>query len=163
VIWTAHAEAYVTPVADDLIGVAILSSRREPYERQLAAFPDLADRIAAAEPASAVRGAGPLRQRARTQTAGRVLLAGDAAGYIDALTGEGLGVALASARELVACLLDEDPGGYPSSWRRVSRRSRAITTALVHARRCPGVPELLVPLAARMPVVFRAAVHQLAR
>jgi flavin-dependent dehydrogenase len=34
-----------------------------------------------------------LRQKVGTGTAGRVLLVGDAAGYIDALTGEGMGLA----------------------------------------------------------------------
>ena len=41
-----------------------------------------------AAPASKMRGAEPLRQHVRTRSARRVLLAGDAAGYVDALTGK---------------------------------------------------------------------------
>src|SRR5436189_77917 len=39
--WAAHAEAYVTPVADDLVGVAVLSSRQVPFAAQLEDFPAL--------------------------------------------------------------------------------------------------------------------------
>jgi flavin-dependent dehydrogenase len=42
--------------------------------------------------------------------AGRVLLVGDAAGYVDALTGEGIAVALACARALLGCVAADDPG-----------------------------------------------------
>ena len=48
-----------------------------------------------------VRGAGPLRQRGPRRVAGRVLLVGDAAGYVDALTGEGIRTGLACARAAV--------------------------------------------------------------
>ena len=66
--WAATCEAYVTPVGDDLVGVAVLTSRREPVRRQLAGFPALAERLETARAAGATsgaRGAGPLRQRSR--------------------------------------------------------------------------------------------------
>ena len=43
--------------------------------------------------------------------AGRVLLVGDAAGYVDALTGEGIAVSLACARALVDCVAARSTGG----------------------------------------------------
>jgi flavin-dependent dehydrogenase len=162
VTWARHAEAYVTPVAPDVVGVAVLSARRAPFDHQLAAFPVLARRLAAAAPASAVLGAGPLRQRVRGRTAGRVLLVGDAAGYVDALTGEGIAVSLAAATELVACLVAGRPQDYERAWQRVSLRSRLITSGLLWARRVPGVAGAVVPVARRLPGVFRAAVDQLA-
>ena len=61
----------------------------------------LAERLAGA-PWQRVRGAGPLRQRSRRRSSGRVLLVGDAAGYVDALTGEGIALGLAQARAAVA-------------------------------------------------------------
>src|SRR5262245_43425885 len=79
--WAAGSEAYVTPVAADLVGVAVLTSRRANFGEQLTAFPSLSVRLADAEPATSSRGAGPLHQRVRTRVAGRVLLVGDAAGY----------------------------------------------------------------------------------
>jgi flavin-dependent dehydrogenase len=162
VTWARGAEAYVTPVADDVVGVAVLSSGRGPFHQQLTAFPTLAARLASATPASDVRGAGPLRQRVRGRVAGRILLVGDAAGYVDALTGEGIAVSLAAARELVACVVADRPDRYERAWLRVSRRSRLITSALLTARRQPLVARSIVPVATRLPRVFAAAVDQLA-
>ncbi|MFI7039679.1 NAD(P)/FAD-dependent oxidoreductase [Microbispora rosea] len=159
--WAAGGEAYVTPVGDDLIGVAVLSSERRTYDEHLARFPDLLARLDG-PPATPVRGAGPLRQRVRRRVAGRVLLVGDAAGYVDALTGEGISLALLSARALVACLRAGRPEEYETAWRRLSWRSRLLTAALVGARRHPPAARMIVPAARRLPAVFGAAVRSLA-
>ncbi|MDQ6938179.1 MAG: FAD-dependent monooxygenase, partial [Actinomycetota bacterium] len=55
--WAAGAEAYVTPVAADSVGVAVLSSRRGSFADQLAAFPAVLERLPAVG-ISEVRGAG---------------------------------------------------------------------------------------------------------
>ena len=62
--WSPRAEAYVTPVADDCVGVALLVDGGGDFEDLLAGFPGLGERLAGA-PASRVLGAGPLRQRSR--------------------------------------------------------------------------------------------------
>ncbi|WP_097902043.1 NAD(P)/FAD-dependent oxidoreductase, partial [Streptomyces sp. b94] len=111
--WSPHGEAYVTPVGDRLVGVAVLSRDRRPYDGHLAAFPALADRLADVPGATTVRGAGPLRQSAHDRRAGRVLLVGDAAGYVDALTGEGIALAVATATAAVDCLAAGRPEDYP--------------------------------------------------
>jgi len=159
--WATKSEAYVTPVGPELVGVAVLSSVQAPFTQQLAAFPALRDRLPDAGVTS-VRGAGPLRQRTSARVAGRVLLVGDAAGYVDALTGEGIAVALACARALVDCVAADDPGAYERRWLAASRRYRTITSSLLWARRQPLLAPRIVPLAARMPRVFGAAVQQLA-
>ena len=113
--WADDLEAYVTPVDDDLVGVALLTSRREPFDVQLKEFPALAERLetarAAGDGPGATMGAGPLRQRSRARVSGRVLLVGDAAGYVDALTGEGIAVGLASARAAGRGDRSRDPDG----------------------------------------------------
>lgn len=160
--WGARAEAYVTPVGPELVGVAILSSEQAPFAEQLKGFPALRERLPEAG-ATSVRGAGPLLQRTSARVAGRVLLVGDAAGYVDALTGEGIAVALACARALVDCLVADDPGAYERRWLVASRRYRTITSSLLWARRQPLLARRIVPLAVRMPWVFGAAVQQLAQ
>ena len=109
-----------------------------------------------------MRGAGPLRQRTSGQVAGRVLLVGDAAGYVDALTGEGIAVAVAGARALVDCLARDRPQDYERAWRRASRTYRVLTGSLLWARRQPLLGPAVVPAAARLPWVFGRAVDQLA-
>jgi flavin-dependent dehydrogenase len=162
VTWAEHAESYITPIAPNLISVALLSGTQGPFEEQLAAFPALAARLALGEPASSVRGAGAMHQRVRSRVRGRVLLVGDAAGYVDPLTGEGIAVSLAAAQELVGCLIRNRPQDYERAWQRVTWRSRLITSGLLWARRRPGIGRAVVPVAARLPKVFAAAVNQLA-
>ncbi|MFE9258082.1 NAD(P)/FAD-dependent oxidoreductase [Streptomyces sp. NPDC006879] len=159
--WSARAEAYVTPLADDQVGVALLTTVRAPFEEQLLGFPLLAARLSGAV-ASPVRGAGPLHQRARSRVAGRVLLVGDAAGYVDALTGEGLTLAVHAAGELVRCVCAGRPQAYERAWRELSRSYRAVTTSLLWARRQRVLESRIVPLAVRLPGVFTRVVNLLA-
>jgi 2-polyprenyl-6-methoxyphenol hydroxylase-like FAD-dependent oxidoreductase len=160
--WTRDAEAYVTPVGPDTIGVAVLSTRRGSWPEQLARFPALVSLIDGAEPASDVRGAGPLRQRAAAVARGRIALVGDAAGSIDAITGEGLALGLAAAAELAACLRADRLQDYPAAYRRVTWRSHALTRSMLAAAQVPVLRQAIVPVASAFPVVFRSAVRVLA-
>lgn len=158
--WSPGAEAYVTPVAPDLVGVAVLTSTRGPFAEHLSRFPALRERVG--EPGE-VLGAGPLRQGARSRVAGRVLLVGDAGGYVDALTGEGVALAVAQARAAVAAIVARRPDRYERDWHEVTRRYRWLTTGLLGASRVPPIRRALVPAGQRLPGVFAAAVNSLAR
>lgn len=156
--WGERGEAYVTPVAPDLVGVAILTDEVGPFEEHLAGFPALAARLADAEADDKVLGAGPFARRSRRRVAGRVLLVGDAAGYVDALTGEGLSLGFAQARAAVEAVAADRPGAYERAWWRVSARANVPTAALVAATRSPVVRRRIVAAAARAPRLFTAAV-----
>lgn len=159
--WTRSAEVYVTPVGERLVGMAVLGGPGRDYDAVLREV-GLADRLAGVEPGSTLRGAGPLRQRTVRRTAGRVLLVGDAAGYVDALTGEGLRIGLAQARAAVAAVAAGRPEQYEGSWRRITWDYRALTTALVAAGSRPRVRRRIVPLAERLPGLYGAIVDRLA-
>jgi len=159
--WAPGAEVYVTPVADDLIGVAVLTDAGTGFDEALEEFPALRKRLTGER--SKVMGAGPLRQRARRRSAGRVLLVGDAAGYVDALTGEGIAIGLAQARAAVSCVVADTPGRYEEQARRIGRRHELLTHALLLATAAQPVRKRLVWTAARAPRLFSAAVNQLAR
>lgn len=160
--WSPRGEAYVTPVGPDRVGIAVLSDERRPLTDLLAHFPLLASRLAG-QPVQHVRGAGPLRQRARRRVAGRVLLVGDASGYVDALTGEGIALGLAQARAAVAAIRAGRPRAYELAWRRLGWRHELLTRSLLAATRHHAVRTRLVPTAAVLPRVFSAAVDQIAR
>lgn len=160
--WSGAGEAYVTPVAEDLVGVAVLTSGPRPLPELLAQFPLLGRRIAG-RATSRTRGAGPLRQRSRARVAGRVLLVGDAAGYVDALTGEGIALGMAQAQAAVAALAEGRPQRYEGDWRRLRRRHDLLTGGLVLATAVPPIRRGIVGAAAGVPAVFDAAVNQLAR
>ena len=159
VYWSPDAEAYVTPVAGDLVGVAVLGGPRGDFETRLGAFPALRERLAGAAPASDIRGAGPLRQDVRRRAAGNVLLVGDASGYLDALTGEGVGVALAQAAALADCIAAGRAGDYERAWRRASRKSWLLTSGLLWARHQPLLARRIVPAAQCLPRLFTSIVN----
>jgi flavin-dependent dehydrogenase len=160
--WSAVGEVYVTPVADGLVGVAVLTGRRATFAELLSAFPTLVPRLEG-NPLTRVRGAGPLRQRSRQRVRGRVLLVGDAAGYVDALTGEGIAIGIAQARAAVAAVAADDPGRYERDWRRITRRHDLLTRGLLTVTRHHALRTRIVPAAEALPRVFGAAVNQLAR
>ncbi len=102
-------EAFVTPAGASRIGVAFLWERAGvegpvSFEALLGRFPALAGKLAGARPDSAARGAGPLAHSVRSRISDRLVLVGDAAGYVDAITGEGISMALVSA-EMLGSLL----------------------------------------------------------
>lgn len=160
--WAPAAEAYVTPVAPDLVGIAVLTRTRASFDEHLDAFPALRERVDG-RPVTTVRGAGPLRQRSRRRVAGRTLLVGDAAGYVDALTGEGVALGMAQARAAVASIVAGAPAGYEREWRRLTWRYELMTRALVGATSTTAGRRVLVPLAVALPRLFGAAVNVLAR
>lgn len=155
--WGATAELYVTPVTDDQVGVAALSRQIAPFDEMLRQFPAVAERLAGAA-AGPVRGAAGLRQRSRRRTAGRILLIGDAAGYVDALTGEGIALGAAQARCAIDAVLARTPQAYEAAWHSVSRLPNALTHALVSTTRFGPGRRLIVPGAATFPGVFARVV-----
>ena len=159
--WSDRAEVYVTPVDDELVGIAVLGEAGTRFDDLLADFPVLQERLVGAR--TRVMGAGPLRQRASSRSAGRVLLVGDAGGYVDALTGEGIALGLAQARAAVQCLAAGQPERYDRLAGRLARRHELLTHALLRATAHRPVRRLLVPAASRAPWLFAAAVNQLAR
>ena len=160
--WAPGAEAYVTPVADDCVGIALLTSQRGGFDCHLQKFPELCDRIAG-HPHEPDRAAGPLRQKVSRRTAGRVLLVGDAAGYVDALTGEGLGLAFGAAELLVDCVLANRTEDYDRRWRHLTRRYRLLTAALLQASGYAPARSRIVPAAVAMPTAFSRIVNLLAQ
>lgn len=154
------AEAYVTPVSDDCVGVAILKSSKGGFEQHLQQFPELMDRLHGL-PHGQDRAAGPLRQRVTKRAAGRVLLVGDAAGYVDALTGEGMGLAFGAAELAVNCIARDGVQDYDRQWRTLTRRYRFLTAALLHATGIAPVRAAITPVAAAAPMVFGRIVNAL--
>lgn len=78
----------------DLARFRARSGDRRPVERHveslLTSFPGLAERASRAERVSTVRGVGPLAHRVTRVAGDGFLLVGDAAGFFDPFTGEGI-------------------------------------------------------------------------
>ncbi len=161
VYWAKRGEAYVTPVTPDIVGVALLGERGGSFSDRLADFPALVARLGEAAPVGTTLGAGPLRRRAVRPLRGRVLLVGDAAGYVDALTGEGLAIGFLGARAAVSAAASGNLGQYAADWSHITRRFRWSTEALLRATQWRGSRSALLPLAQGMPTVFARAVSSM--
>jgi flavin-dependent dehydrogenase len=162
VFYTKTAEVYITPVSDNQVGVAVLGPRSTDFDETIASIPELAGRLVGAEPASQRSGAGSFPQLTTARTKGRILLVGDASGYVDAITGEGLRLGFAQARVAIECILSDRPASYEKAWRRVSRDFRVLTGGLISAANSP-IRMAIVPLASKLPWVFGLVVNRLAR
>lgn len=155
VYWGDRLEAYVTPVAPDEVGVALLwSARKAGFDELLASLPLLERRLAGASTCSTDRGVGPLRQRVRAAAKGSVALIGDAAGYVDAITGEGLSLAFHQAHALTRALERRDLSLYRQDCRRLARRPDAMTGLLLFVERRPVLRRRLLTLLAERPSLF---------
>jgi flavin-dependent dehydrogenase len=153
--WGDRCEAYVTPVAADEVGVAILwGGRKASFDELLAGFPRLAAALAGCPPRSRDRGAGPLRQRVRGVVRGNLALVGDASGYVDAITGEGLSLAFRQAEALAAALAAGDLGRYAADHRRACRVPDAMTRLLLAVERRPRLRRRTVRALAADPSLF---------
>jgi flavin-dependent dehydrogenase len=152
--WHARAEAYVTPLGPDRVGVAVLSHGRAPAPEEWAQlFPQLSARLGAA-PAGRMRGAGPLEQRVRGVLAPGVALVGDAAGYLDALSGEGLALGFGSALALMNRFSSGELWRYPRDHRRITASYYRMTGLLLAFARRPRCRAFAVRYLSRHPKVF---------
>jgi flavin-dependent dehydrogenase len=153
--WREGVEAYVTPVGADEVGVAMLwGGDGDGFDALLSRFPDLLARLDGVPAASRDRGAGPFRQRARAVHRGRVVLLGDAAGYLDAITGEGLGLSFQQAEALAAALPNGEVAAYARACRRLARTTDAMTETLLFCERRPNLRRRMVRELSRRPALF---------
>jgi flavin-dependent dehydrogenase len=131
--WADGAQAYVTPVAGDEIGIAIIGSDpRLRYADLLPLFPALATRLAGAVATSRVRGAVTASRHLKRVTRANLALIGDASGSVDALTGLGLSLAFQQAVALGDALEQGDLAVYEAAHPRIARTPR-VMEALVLA------------------------------
>jgi flavin-dependent dehydrogenase len=165
--WSDGVEAYLTPTGTGRCGLAFLweslPDQAARFDDLLARFPAVRERVESATVISDVRGAGPLARTVRSCVAGRVVLIGDAAGYVDAITGEGLSLAFASASALAPALrsvLDGDTAAlepYARAHARLFRRYALTAGAMVWLSRRPAWRRQAFALLRRAPFMFEQA------
>jgi flavin-dependent dehydrogenase len=142
-------ETYLAPVGEREVLVAVLGSRgalrsvagnrEERYRRLLAAaHPELAG----APLAGLVWGAGPFPRPVTQVASGRVFLAGDASGFLDPLTGDGITAGLQQAEFLAQALAENltSAAARYRRWHRAQWRRRRMVGYL--ARQLSGRPSL---------------------
>lgn len=166
-------EAYVTPAGGTRVGVAFLwedgaLEGHVGFTELVSHFPVLRARLEGMTPDSSPRGAGPLARAVRARSLDRFVLVGDAAGYVDAITGEGLTLAFRSAAELGRRLPEVLARGasrasfadYERAIRPAYRRYVFFTRSLLFLARRPGWRAWIIRRLARVPRLFEWALNQ---
>lgn len=143
VYWADDCEAYVTPVGPQRVGIAFLSNKGR-FDALLERFPRLAERLEGQTVESQDRGAGPLHQRVSAVHTGRLALVGDAAGYLDAITGEGLSLGFRQAEAAVDAIQAQDLRLYGRSHARLVRVPYTLMRLLLFAERNPAIRRAMV-------------------
>lgn len=109
VYWGRNLQAYVTPIGPMEVCAAVVSrDRRLRLKEALGTFPELAARLASSEPTSRERGGLTFMLKLPRVSRGPVALVGDASGCVDAIAGEGLGLAFKQASVLADALAAND-------------------------------------------------------
>lgn len=149
--WAAHTQAYLTPVGPEELCLAVLGSDPAARLSDIATlFPALAKRLAGAETIGALRGAMSVAAALPRVTRGRIALVGDASGSVDAVTGEGLSLALRQALALGDAMAADDMALYEAAHRRLARTPRLMSRVLLFMARHGGARrQALRRLAAR--------------
>lgn len=151
--WHDEAEAYVTPIGDSEVGVALLTHERpEPFDQVLHHFPALRARLGGH--AGRVRGAGPFEQRVSAVLGPGVALVGDAAGYLDAISGEGLALGLRSALALVERFAAGELWRYADDHARITATYQLMTQVMLSIGRRPRLRRWVIGQLAQHPDLF---------
>lgn len=130
---TDHGEMHVgrgyyvglapTPGGELNVGMALPMGGRatatERFEAAIAGLPAVAERLRDSRRLTPIRGAAPIGHRVADVAGPGWLLVGDAAGFVDPFTGEGIHRALRSARAATDAIL---AGGEPAVRYRAERR-----------------------------------------
>ncbi|MHC5023530.1 MAG: NAD(P)/FAD-dependent oxidoreductase [Planctomycetota bacterium] len=111
---------------------------------------------------------GPMPCRPASIANGAAALVGDAAGYVEPFTGEGLAWALEGARLLGSVASTLEPGGwsagaaarYERTWRRTIARRQRVCRGLARVLERPGLTDLLMLLGVGWPRMRHAIARQ---
>jgi flavin-dependent dehydrogenase len=156
--WGSHAQAYVTPVSSTETSVVILAARREDavFDHALTEFPEIASRIAGAQLASRERGAVTCQHQLAAVTRGNVALVGDASGGVDAITGDGIRLALRHAQALADAMQADDLSLYVRARRKLASAPTRAGETLLMLDRHPGLRERVLKALAANPKLFES-------
>ena len=167
-------EVYTAPSGRGEMLVAILGPRgalRQPGSSVVESYRGAAERAhplwATAPLVGRVWGAGPFQTAPRTVAGGRAFLVGDASGFLDPLTGDGIAAGLVQAQILAGLLTDrvdisataevEAVGATYRAWRaRQWRRRRMVTRLALSLTGSTALARRALAGMTRRPAVLQA-------
>ncbi len=160
IYWGKNGQAFATPVSHEEVCVAV-ASRNQGFrkrglrlEESLPEFPELHARLRGVETTSAERGSLTANRRLKRVWRRNVALIGDASGTVDAITGEGLGLAFSQAAALANCLVSGDLAPYQAAHRRLALRPRLMARLMLTLDGHPSFQRRTLQAFRRRPKLF---------
>ena len=130
--WSGCGQMYVTPTAHDQVCVAFITDDlRLRFDAALPRFSKLALRLRGADIEGATIGAVTASRRLRRVQSRRIALIGEAAGSVDAVTGEGLSLAFQQAFELAGAMRAGRLDLYQRAHERITCSPRTMSRLLL--------------------------------
>lgn len=154
--WGERCQGYATPVSGEQVCVVLAS--RDPklrLEEGLRDLPWLSARLQNAEAIRSERGAITGNVRLKRVWRGNVALIGDAAGTVDAITGEGLRLAFSQAVALAECIQAGDLTPYQEIHNHLTVRPHLMARLMLTLDGRPRLQHRTQQVFQKHPEVFR--------
>lgn len=153
--WGRQCQLYVTPVAKDEVGVALISNDpRLRLNQALQEFPELHWRLGSAPYSSKEMGSLTGSRTLRNVCRPGIALIGDASGSIDAITGEGMSLSFQQAISLARACKTGDLSEYEREHRRLRSRPNVMSGLMLLLARHQKLRQRTFASLLRRPEIF---------
>jgi flavin-dependent dehydrogenase len=154
--WGDRCQGYAAAVGPNQVCVALASHDPNLRLRDgLRQLPRLAERLQGAEPVTVERGAITGNRRFKRVWQGNTALIGDAAGTVDAITGDGLQLAFSQASALADCLQSGSLAPYQAEHRRLVLRPFLMARLMLMLDGRPRLQHRTLQALREYPEIFR--------
>jgi flavin-dependent dehydrogenase len=154
--WGKRCQGYATAVGSEQVCVVMASEDpRLRLEDGLKDLPWLSERLKNAETVTTERGAITGNRRLKRVCRGNVVLIGDAAGTVDAITGGGLRLAFSQATALAECMEAGDLAPYQQIHDRLTLRPRLMARLMLMLDGQPRLQGRTLEVFQKHPEIFR--------
>jgi flavin-dependent dehydrogenase len=162
IYWSNHGQAYVTPVGNNEVCVALISRPKfHSFCEALSQFPELATRLQDSASTTRTRGALSISRTLKQVCRGNVALIGEASGSVDAITGEGMALAFRQALALGPALASGDLSSYAAAHSKINSLPEFMSRSILLMDRSRWLRRRSLRALSRQPGLFARmlAVH----
>jgi flavin-dependent dehydrogenase len=158
VYWGDGGQAYVTPVGERKVCVAVISRLKSPgmFQSVIDSIPVLRELLTGAKQLTSQRGAVTTTSSFYRVTRGNVALVGDASGTADAITGEGLAMGFRQALLLRDSIAKGGLELYQAQHRHILRLPQQMARVMLLMDRHPLLRQRVLKAFAGRPDAFAA-------
>lgn len=155
VYWCKSGQAYVTPIAEDELCVAVVSRNRHvDFDALISECPRLVQKLRNAVPLDQIRGSATATLNLRSVVAKGIALVGEASGSVDAVTGEGMTLAFRQAVELGDAIAASDLRKYAAAHHRIAWLPSLLSKAMLLMDRNAQFRSRALNVLSRNPAIF---------